>query len=159
MSRLLTTGKIGTILFLMAGCSTPSESPTAEGTSADGTAIKASGVPDRDIKAAASAIAAGATLVDVRTQAEFEEGHLEGSILIPVQELETRLAELEKANGGKEKQIILVCRSGGRAGRAKTLLQDKGYSTVSNAGGWASLCGEKVAGAGANGCKVMTSAK
>ena len=52
-------------------------------------------------------------LLDVRTPSEFASGHIENSILIPVQELEQRIAELEPYRG---KTIIAYCRSGNRSG-------------------------------------------
>lgn len=73
-------------------------------------------------------------LLDVRTNEEFrsETGHLKGAILIPVQELEARLNELEPF---KEKTIIAYCRSGNRSGRAVALLNGKGYRAINLTGG------------------------
>jgi len=61
-------------------------------------------------------------LIDVRTAAEYAEGHLANAKLIPVQELPQRLAELDKS-----KPVLLYCRSGHRSGNDLKLLQDKGY--------------------------------
>jgi rhodanese-related sulfurtransferase len=62
-------------------------------------------------------------LIDVRTPAEYAEGHLAKAKLIPLQELEERLAEIDKG-----KPILLYCRSGHRSGMALKILQDKGYA-------------------------------
>ena len=73
-------------------------------------------------------------LLDVRTPEEFEGtlGHIEGAILIPLQELDDRIEELEKYNGH---EIIVVCRSGNRSSYGtKTLLQ-KGFNAFNMAGG------------------------
>ena len=52
----------------------------------------------------------GATVIDVRTTSEFRSGHIPGSINIPMDEIESRLADVPA--GG---QIVLVCSSGRRA--------------------------------------------
>ena len=78
---------------------------------------------------------ASTTVVDVRTPAEFVGGHNEGSINIPLQEIETRISELEKING----DILLCCASGGRSGLATTILQTKGFKNVENAGPWTNV--------------------
>jgi phage shock protein E len=76
-------------------------------------------------------IAAGAFVVDVRTPAEFNSGHAANSINIPLQEIAKHLAKFK----GKNK-IILVCRSGARAGQAKDFLTQQGFTNIVNAGGW-----------------------
>ena len=64
-------------------------------------------------------------ILDVRTKEEFNEGHLEDAILIPVSELESRLGELPK-----DKPIITYCKSGGRSGNAAEILVDNGFKEV-----------------------------
>jgi len=64
-------------------------------------------------------------LIDVRTEAEYADGHLAGAKLIPVQEIDKRLAEIDK-----QKPVLLYCRSGHRSGNALKILQDKGYTQV-----------------------------
>ena len=73
-------------------------------------------------------------LLDVRTPAEHTGplGNLEGSLLIPVQELAKRYQELSDY---KETQIIIYCRSGNRSQVAAKILQDKGYDVVNMIGG------------------------
>lgn len=71
----------------------------------------------------------GAVIVDVRTPAEFKGGNAKGSINIPLQNLASKTGKLT----GKE--VILVCRSGARAERAKSILSQKGI-TAHNAGPW-----------------------
>lgn len=71
-------------------------------------------------------------IIDVRTQGEWDnDGHAPCSKLIPLDQLEQRVAELR----GYEK-ITVVCRSGGRAGRAKQFLESQGFADVTNAGPW-----------------------
>jgi rhodanese-related sulfurtransferase len=64
-------------------------------------------------------------LIDVRTQGEYAAGHLAQAKLIPLQELETRLGEIDKA-----KPVLLYCRSGHRSGVALKLLAGKGFADV-----------------------------
>jgi len=77
------------------------------------------------------AMANGAIIVDVRTVQEYNDGHVSGSLNIPVQQIEARISMLKK----KEKTIILCCKSGGRAGQAKSILQRNGIPCI-NGGSW-----------------------
>jgi rhodanese-related sulfurtransferase len=95
-------------------------------------------------------LAATAVVLDVRNPDEWNAGHLDRSTLIPLPELEARLAEVDALVGGdKAKPVIVVCRSGGRAGKAKTLLEARGYTHVVNGGAWQSL--QPTGGGGAGG--------
>jgi rhodanese-related sulfurtransferase len=71
-------------------------------------------------------------LLDVRTPSEFSSGHIENALLIPVQELEQRIGELEPYRG---KTIIAYCRSGNRSGVAAGILGKHGYTAVNMEGG------------------------
>jgi len=73
----------------------------------------------------------GAVILDVRTPEEFTGplGHLKGARLIPVQELERRISELE---ADKDKKILVVCRSGGRSAKASGILARHGFTNVVN---------------------------
>lgn len=77
----------------------------------------------------------GAIIVDVRSKAEFDGGHVNGAINIP---LDTLSANLEKV-GDKHSQIITCCMSGGRSTMAKNILDAAGYTNVHNGGGWQAL--------------------
>ncbi len=86
------------------------------------------------------AVAAAALLLDVRSAEEFSAGHLDRAENIPVDEVESKLAEIaSKVGGDKSKPIVVYCASGGRAGRAKTTLEKAGFSNVVNAGGYKDL--------------------
>lgn len=67
-------------------------------------------------------------LIDVREQWEFDEANL-GAILIPLQTLPNRIAELEKF---KEDELIIHCRSGARSANAKKFLEQNGFKNVRN---------------------------
>lgn len=65
-------------------------------------------------------------LLDVRNQDEYDMHHIEGSILIPYTELESRLSELPN----KDAIIIVFCRAGRRSAIAASILVDYGYRNV-----------------------------
>jgi rhodanese-related sulfurtransferase len=79
---------------------------------------------------------AGETIiVDVRTVAEWEnDGHANCSVNIPLDQLETRIGELKK-----DQKVVLVCRSGNRAGKAKELLEGVGFTQLENKGAWQNI--------------------
>lgn len=74
----------------------------------------------------------GATLVDVRSMAEFAQASAPGTLNIPLQELGARLAEIPRNT-----PVVLACASGTRSGMAKMLLKKHGYAKVYNLGVWA----------------------
>lgn len=71
-------------------------------------------------------------ILDVRTQEEFIEKHIEDALLIPDYELE-KLAESKLPD--KNKKILVYCRSGNRSKTAARLLIDMGYTDVYDFGG------------------------
>lgn len=75
-------------------------------------------------------VADGALLLDVRTEREYEDGGIEGSVNIPIQELPGRMDEL----GEKDQPIIVYCQSGGRSAMAKRMLEGKGFTSVHDLG-------------------------
>lgn len=82
----------------------------------------------------ASALPAGALLVDVRTPSEFAEGSAPGAINVPLDALPARLEELRG-----ERPIVVFCRSGQRSARAEALLSRAGFTQVVNGGTWQSV--------------------
>jgi rhodanese-related sulfurtransferase len=69
-------------------------------------------------------------LLDVRTEAEHRERHIPGTeALIPVQDLTSRLKELEAA---KSRPILVYCRSGNRSLVASELLKEHGFQDVTD---------------------------
>lgn len=69
-------------------------------------------------------------LVDVREDDEVAEGMIPGAIHIPLGDVAARVGELDKA-----KSYILICRSGGRSGRATDFLEGSGYDATNMTGG------------------------
>jgi phage shock protein E len=81
-----------------------------------------------------SSLLNGAVVLDVRTAAEYEQGHIEGSMNIPVSEIRPNLEMIRKWN----RPVITVCRSGARSAAAKTVLAAAGIE-VYNGGSWNNL--------------------
>lgn len=73
-------------------------------------------------------------LIDVRTPEEFSQGSVPGAINIPLDELLTQLTSLKDKG-----PTTVFCEAGGRAGRAKMILENAGIKDVTNGGGWRDL--------------------
>ena len=69
-------------------------------------------------------------LIDVRTPAEYREGHIPGVANIPLDELEKRLGEIPK-----DKKVVLICRTGNRSAHGTKFLRSKGFDNVFNSTG------------------------
>ena len=74
----------------------------------------------------------GYIILDVRTQEEYDQGHIPGAILIPNTEIEVR-AEEELTD--KDQLILVYCRSGRRSKLAAEILVELGYTNVKEFGG------------------------
>ena len=66
-------------------------------------------------------------VIDVREQWEYDEGHLPGITLIPMNEVPSRLGEIPT-----DKEVIVTCRSGNRSGQVTDFLREQGYDNVHN---------------------------
>jgi rhodanese-related sulfurtransferase len=81
---------------------------------------------------------AGAFLLDVRTQEEWNEYHVPKTTLIPLEQLQARMSELPR-----DKEIVVVCRSGNRSQQGRDILLSGGFTRVTSmAGGlkeWSAL--------------------
>jgi rhodanese-related sulfurtransferase len=64
-------------------------------------------------------------ILDVRTDAEFREGHIEGAINIPVGELEGRLGELDRGD-----EMLVYCRTGNRSSTAVGILEENDFTKI-----------------------------
>lgn len=76
----------------------------------------------------------GSKVIDVRSMDDFEKDHFDGSINIPLDQLDSRIDDLR----GYDKPLIMVCARGIKSGLAVSKLTKKGIACV-NAGGWKSL--------------------
>lgn len=106
-----------TVLLVLGSCG------SAQPTAAD---ISPSELSDR--------IAAGGAplILDVRSPAEFEAGHIAGAINIPHDQLTQRISELGISPSD---EVVVHCQSGRRAGMAEAALREAGYTNVRDLSG------------------------
>ena len=71
-------------------------------------------------------------LLDVRTLMEYEDEHIEGAVLLPLDELAEKASEVIPS---QEKTYYVYCRSGNRSATAAQLLVDMGYKSIYDLGG------------------------
>ena len=76
-----------------------------------------------------SLMSKGAILIDVRSPQEYNEGHLDNSILLPEYEI---LKKIEDIIPNKNTKIILYCSSGTRSKKAQEELEKMGYKNIYN---------------------------
>lgn len=74
----------------------------------------------------------GNMILDVRTQAEYDSGHIEGAVLLAVDDI---IAENLDLLSDKNQVILLYCRSGNRSKRAADKLLEMGYKKIYDFGG------------------------
>lgn len=73
-----------------------------------------------------------AIVLDVRTKDEYDQGHIEGAVLLPVDEISAKAEEVLKE---KKAKILVYCRSGNRSATAAKTLIEMGYENVLDFGG------------------------
>lgn len=83
-----------------------------------------------DVQEARRRQAAGALLIDVREPAEWQQGHAPYAKLIPLGTLSTRLSEIPR-----DRDVLLMCRSGNRSTNAQRQLLQLGYERLFNVSG------------------------
>ncbi len=86
--------------------------------------------PKTDLK---EVLAKGAVILDVRTKAEYAEGHVKGSLNIPLDQVEEQLKKLDRT-----RPVITCCKSGARSGMATDILKRAGVEAY-NGGSWQSV--------------------
>lgn len=79
----------------------------------------------------------GAVLLDVRTPQEYQEGHIPGSINIPLQRIRGNAIPAKK-----DTPLFVYCHSGSRSSQAVRILTKLGYTSVKNIGGIAAYKGK-----------------
>ncbi|NMB43697.1 MAG: rhodanese-like domain-containing protein [Clostridiales bacterium] len=109
------------VLFLYSCSSNKDDSSSSKYTKIS--ADKAKDMMDKD---------SSVIILDVRTKQEYEEGHIEGAILIPNTELINRA---NKELPDKDATILVYCRSGNRSAKAAKELIEAGYTNVFDFGG------------------------
>ena len=94
--------------------------------------------PDMDQGVKEYRAAPGAVLLDVRTPREYREGHVPGSVNVP---LDT-LSDPEAVPAKKDAPLFVYCHSGTRSSRAVRILNRMGYTNTKNIGGIAAYTGK-----------------
>ena len=79
-----------------------------------------------------------AILLDVRTPQEYREGHIPGSVNVPLQTID----KVTSITENKDTALYVYCYSGARSRQAAGLLQRMGYRNVNNIGGIAAYAGK-----------------
>ena len=82
----------------------------------------------------------GAVLIDVRTAEEYRDGHIDGSVNIPLD----RISSVENTVKDKSTPLYVYCLSGGRSGQAVYYLKQIGYTNAKSIGGISSYRGKVV---------------
>lgn len=120
------------LLAATAACSKSEQPPAPSG--------HVAGPVKKDPAAARQLIAKGALVLDVRSPDEYQDGHVASATNIPIDGFADQLAQVAQLTGGdKSKPIVVYCAAGGRAARAKKMLDEAGYTQVVNGGGYDDL--------------------
>ena len=145
-SPLFFIGQMLILFILLAGCgsSTPEE-PKPAGLSDTSTSVTPE-KPQAEYKKltpkeAQDLMSDDVIVLDVRTQAEYNDGHIPHSVLLPDYEIKDG-AEIVVPN--KRQTILVYCRSGARSERAAKTLIELGYTDVYDLGGIIHWTGEIV---------------
>lgn len=107
------------VLIGLSSCAVAPAAPAAEGLARE-----------VSITQAAELREAGAFVLDVRTQEEWDAFHIPDATLIPLDQLAARLSEVPK-----EEDVLVVCRSGNRSATGRDILLQAGYPSVTSMAG------------------------
>ena len=86
--------------------------------------------PEISVEEAYQMYEEGAFVLDVRTQAEWDDFHAPNTTLIPLDELESRVDELPQ-----DQDIVVICRSGNRSQTGRDILKTAGFERVTSSAG------------------------
>ena len=86
--------------------------------------------PEITVDELAARLEQGATLIDVRQPDEYASGHVPGARLIPLGDVPERVDEIPSSG-----EVLVICRSGARSGKACEFLVAQGIAAVNVAGG------------------------
>lgn len=75
-------------------------------------------------------IAGGGQLIDVRSRAEYDAGHINGAVNLDVQAIQAG----SMPSGAKSQKLYLYCRSGSRSGQATAMLKNAGFQNIVDLG-------------------------
>ncbi len=119
------------VAALAAACAPPPSATAPASTPAEPTALARR--ENVDVAALVAAKAAGAVVIDVRTDEEWAEGHVPGAVHVPLATLSPTHPEIAKLP--KDQPVYFICRSGGRSARAADQMASAGYKAVNVEGG------------------------
>lgn len=105
----------------MVGCSSNNESSNAENGYSEIDSAKTEELVGNQEKT---------LVIDLRDYDKYNSGHLENAINIPFDEFESKIDELK---GYENQDIILICNTGNKSGKASEMLVDRGFKKVYNA--------------------------
>ena len=88
------------------------------------TALSACSGPSSTVtpEEARTLVKAGATLLDVRSPGEWTQSHIEGAVLVPIDQISARMAEISR-----DRPVVVYCASGGRSAAGTAALRSAGY--------------------------------
>lgn len=116
--------------FTLAGCMSGG---TSNSGSSSSSSSGSTGYTTISVEQAKQLIdAGGVTIVDVRTQSEYEQGHIPGAILVP---LDTIGSTQPSALPNKDATLLVYCRTGVRSAQASAALVKLGYTHINNMDG------------------------
>ncbi|MGB7348028.1 MAG: rhodanese-like domain-containing protein [Pirellulaceae bacterium] len=120
------------IVVLFVGCSS-NQSTTVDGQSATNETTVSDTATSEKPSTQSVDSDGSEFVIDVRSQDEWDSGHVQKAVHIPHTQIAERIAEVTEK---KDAKIVIYCAVGGRAGTAKTALEKLGYTNVINAGGF-----------------------
>jgi len=127
--NILTVSVLLTLVFILTSCNSKEEKEISEEISMNEETeyIKINSEEAKKMMDSEEVI-----VLDVRTQAEYAEGHIENAVLLPVDEISAKAEEDIK---DKDAKILVYCRSGNRSATAAKNLISMGYTNVYDFGG------------------------
>lgn len=125
--KLMLVTLVGILVLLAAGCG--SSTSSSSGDDSAGSGPKSMSVSELKQELAAGALK-DTVIVDLREPNLYQEGHIQGAILIPFADFEEKYSQLDK-----NKRIILVCHTGPMGEAAGQFLLAHGYKQVYNLDG------------------------
>jgi len=106
------------MFFVFAGCAPKADTAEIERINTQELEQRLSQAPEDTI------------FIDVREPEEYASGHIEGMINMPLSSFSETYSQLPK-----DKEIVIICRSGNRSMQAAQLLREKGYTRIVNVDG------------------------
>jgi rhodanese-related sulfurtransferase len=94
--------------------------------------LMAARVPEVDVRSVPADFPEGLVVLDVREDDEWEAGHIDGAVHIPMRQVPARLGDVPDAE-----RVLVVCRVGSRSALVTGFLRAQGRNAVNLAGGMA----------------------